>query len=270
MKTFKYILVVISILVSNNIFAQEGVFKYDTKKCKYTQIVPADNQWTKTSKNGYTPTSENALMYQKAERCSGWYVQPGVFGAFTQANHEVSSGEFQKKNELSARAELIFGYDFCFGHKDGDHPRNFAMSVEAKVQMTKMPNLIYEDLTYIKSGYVPTVGANVVFQFSKHKPYQIAAFAGAGYTRLTSYYPNANEKALDRLRHNTFSFEGGLQCLWRVKLGQSIGVKAGYEHVKTNMLGRGQVFVGVVYKFKKVHKSKTMTYRDYYWSTKKH
>lgn len=269
MKSKIYFLLVIMILVSNFAFAQEGVFKYNTKKCKYTQIIPLDNQWTKTSQNGYTPTSETALMQQKAEKCSGWYIQPGVFGAFTQANHEVADNSYQKKNEFSARGEIVIGYDFCFGHRNGDHPRNFAMSVEAKLQMTKMPDLVYEDYIYIKSGYVPTVGANIVLQFTKHKPYQFALFGGAGYTRVTSYYPEANAKAIDRLRHNTFSFEGGAQCLWRTKLGQSIGVKAGYEHVKDNKLGRGQVFVGVVYKFKKTHKSKTMTYRDYYLSTHK-
>ena len=250
-------------LVSNAAMAQEGTFNYPTKKCKYTQIVPADNNWKKTSKNGYTPTSESALLYQKAEKCSGWYFQPGVFGGYTNLTHD----EGGSSSSFSARGELIAGYDFCFGHNAYGNPRNFAISLEAKLQVTNMPKLVYQDLTYIKSGYVPTIGGNVVFQLSKHKACQFAIFGGAGFTRLTSYYPNAGEKSLDKLNHNTFSYEGGVQMLWRTKLGHSVGIKAGYEHVQTTHLGRGQAFIGVVWKMKKVHKSQKMTYADYYRAT---
>jgi hypothetical protein len=75
------------------------------------------------------------------------------------------------------------------------------------------------------------------------------------------------EKSLDKLNHNTFSYEGGVQMLWRTKLGHSVGIKAGYEHVQTTHLGRGQAFIGVVWKMKKVHKSQKMTYADYYRAT---
>ncbi len=255
MKSIKNIaLVAATVLVSNAAFAQSP-FHYDTHNCKYTQICPADTNWVKTGKNIYTPTSEDALLYQKAEKCSGWYFQPGVFAGYTNLSHEGAGSS----SSFSARAEIVAGYDFCFGHKS-----NVALSLEAKVQMTNMPKLVYEDLTYVKSGYVPTVGANIVLQLSKHSKCQFAVFGGIGYTRLTSYYPNAGAKALDRLVHNTVNYEGGVQALWRTGLGHSVGVKAGYEHVTTNMVGRGQVFVGVVYKFKGTHKSHKMTYKSYY------
>lgn len=261
--SIKNIAIVAATLLVSNIAVAQSPFKYETKNCKFTQICPADTNWVKTSKSGYTPKSEDAMLYQKAEKCSGWYIQPGIFAGYTNLSHDGAGSS----SSVSARAELIGGYDFCFGHKDGDKPRNFAISLEAKIQLTNMPKLVYEDLTYVKSGYVPTVGANIVFQFAKHEKCQISAFLGAGYTRLTSYYPNAGAKALDKLVHNTVNYEGGVQALWRTGLGHSIGVKAGYEHVTTNMVGRGQIFVGVVYKFKGSHKSHKMTYREYYNAT---
>lgn len=270
MKTLNiFFLLVIVLLVSNAVSAQEKVFSYDTKNCKFSQIVPENKgaEWEKTSKSGYTPLSENSKMHQVAEKCSGMYLQLGVGAGYTQVNQEISSGNFEKKNEISPRAEIIFGKDFCFGHKDGGSPRNFGMAVEIKAQLTKIPELRYEDLTYVKSGMVSTFGANLVFHFTKHQPWQVSAFGGAGYTRLTSYYPNANEKSLDRLRHNTLSYEAGVQIVKRLKIGQSIGFKIGYEHTQTNMLGRGQFFVSAVWKIKKAHKSHTMTYGDYYRAT---
>lgn len=253
----KFFFIVILLTIVANASAQ---FSYKTKSCKFTEICPADSNWTLTADGNYMPLSENAQLYQKAERCSGWYVQPGVFAGYTNLSHSGAGST----NSFSPRAEIVAGYDFCSGHG-----RNVALSVEAKIQLAHMPKLEYKDLTYVKSGYAPTVGANLVLQLSKHKRCQVAVFGGAGYTRLTSYYPHANELTLNKLVHNTVSYEGGIQMLWRTHLGHSIGVKAGYEHVSTMRVGRGQAFVGVVYKFKGAKKSHKMTYAEYYNATHK-
>ena len=267
MKSLKYIaLVVLSLFVTMNTAAQ-GVFEYGTKKCKYTSIVPEnkDKDWKKTGKNEWTPLSENAQLHQVAEKCSGWYFQPGIFGAYTSLTQDIDANTSVSAKGFSPKAEIILGYDFCTGHRNGVHPRNFALSVEAKVQLSKVPTLRYQDLTYTKDGYVPTVGANLVLHFTKHKPWQFAIYGGAGYTRLTSYYPQATEVgAVKRIAHNTLSYEAGVQIMKRVKIGHSIGIKAGYEKIQTTHLGRGQFSIGFVWKFKKTHKSASMSYGDYY------
>ena len=264
-KIFIALVVLVSLFVTSNASAQ-GVFEYGTKKCKYTQIVPEnkDRDWEKTGKNEYAPLSENARLHQVAEKCSGWYFQPGIFGAYTSLTQDIDANTSVSAKGFSPKAELVIGYDFCTGHKDGIHPRNFAVSVEAKIQLTKVPTLVYKDLTYTKDGYVPTVGANLVLQLSKHKPWQVAIYGGAGYTRLTSYYPQATEVgSVDRISHNTLAWEAGIQIMKRVKIGHSIGIKAGYEKIQTTKLGRGQFSIGLVWKFKKTHKSKSMSYGDY-------
>ena len=260
-----FLLVVLSLFATLNASAQ-GVFEYGTKKCKYTQIIPEnkDKDWKKTGKNEYTPLSEDAMLHQVAEKCSGWYFQPGVFGAYTDLRQDIGSNTISTQ-EFSPKVELVIGYDFCTGHRNGNKPRNIALSVEAKVQLTKVPTLHYQDLTYTKSGYVPTVGANLVLQLSKHKPWQFAIYGGAGYTRLTSYYPQATEAgSVDRISHNTLAWEAGIQIMKRLKIGHSLGIKAGYEKIQTTKLGRGQFSLGVVWKFKPTHKSSSMSYGDYY------
>lgn len=261
-----FLLVVLSLFSTLNTAAQ-GVFEYGTRKCKFTQIVPEnkDRDWKKTGKNEYTPLSENSRLHQVAEKCSGWYFQPGVFGAYTNLTQDIDANTSVSASGFSPKAELVIGYDFCTGHRNGNQPRNFAVSVEAKVQLTKIPTLVYQDLTYTKAGYMPTVGANLVLQFSKHKPWQFAIYGGAGYTRMTSYYPQATEVgSVDRIKHNTLSYEAGVQIMKRLKIGHSIGIKAGYEKTQTAHLGRGQFSVGLVWKFKKTHKSASMSYGDYY------
>lgn len=261
-----FFLVVSFLFVILNTSAQ-GVFKYGTKKCKYTALVPENKEsdWKKTGDNQWTPLSENSRLHQLAEKCSGWYFQPGVFGAYTNLTQDIDANTSVSASGFSPKAELVIGYDFCTGHRNGVHPRNFALSVEAKVQLSKVPTLRYQDLTYTKDGYVPTVGANLVLHFTKHKPWQFAIYGGAGYTRLTSYYPQATEAgAVDKIKHNTLSYEGGIQIMKRVKIGHSIGIKAGYEHTQTAHLGRGQFNIGFVWKFKPRHKSASMSYGDYY------
>ncbi len=261
-----FALVVSSLFVTFNVSAQ-GVFEYGTKKCKYTQIVPENKNrdWKKTGKNEYTPLSENSKLHQIAEKCSGWYFQPGVFGAYTSLTQDVDANTSASAKGFSPKAELVIGYDFCTGHRNGVHPRNFALSVEAKVQLSNIPTLVYQDLTYTKSGYMPTVGANLVLHFTKHKPWQFSVYGGAGYTRMTSYYPQATEVgSVDRIKHNTLSYEAGIQLLKRIKIGHSIGIKAGYEKTQTTKLGRGQFFLGAVWKFKPKHTSESMSYGDYY------
>ncbi len=265
-KYFFLLVVLVSLFITSNASAQ-GVFEYGTKKCKYTSIVPEnkDRDWTKTGKNEWTPLTENAMLHQIAEKCSGWYFQPGVFGAYTNLTQDIDANTSVSVKEFSPKAELVIGYDFCTGHRNGVHPRNFALSVEAKVQLTKIPTLRYQELTYTKDGYVPTVGANLVLHFTKHKPWQFSLYGGAGYTRLTSYYPQATEVgSVRRIAHNTLSYEAGVQIMKRVKIGHSIGIKAGYEKIQTTHLGRGQFSIGFVWKFKKTHKSKSMTYVEYY------
>ena len=262
-----FFLLVVSVLFSTMNTAAQGVFEYGTRKCKFTQIVPEnkDKDWKKTGKNEYTPLSENSRLHQVAEKCSGWYLQPGIFGAYTNLTQDIDASTSVSAKGFSPKAEIILGYDFCTGHRNGVHPRNFALSVEAKVQLSKVPTLRYQDLTYTKDGYVPTVGANLVLHFTKHKPWQFAIYGGAGYTRLTSYYPQATEVgAVKRIAHNTLSWEAGIQLLKRVKIGHSIGIKAGYEYTQTTHLGRGQFSIGFVWKFKPTHKSKSMTYAEYY------
>lgn len=261
-----FLLVVSSLFVTFNASAQ-GVFEYGTKKCKYTKIVPEnkDRDWKKVGKDEYVPLSENAMLHQVAEKCSGWYFQPGIFGAYTNLTRDIDASTSVSAKGFSPKAELVIGYDFCTGHKDGAHPRNFAVSVEAKIQLTKVPTLHYQDLTYTKSGYVPTVGANLVLQLSKHKPWQVSLYGGAGYTRMTSYYPQATEVgSVDRTTHNTLAWEAGVQVLKRVKIGHSIGIKAGYEKIQTTHLGRGQVYLGFVWKFKPRHTSESKSYVEYY------
>ncbi len=261
-----FLLVVSALFITLNTAAQ-GVFEYGTKKCKYTALVPEnkDRDWKKTGKNEWTPLSENSRLHQVAEKCSGWYLQPGIYGSYTNLTQNIDASTSVSASGFSPKAEIVIGYDFCTGHKDGVSPRNFALSVEAKVQLTKVPTLVYKDLTYTKAGYMPTVGANLVLQLSKHKPWQFAIYGGAGYTRMTSYYPQATEAgAVDKIKHNTLSYEGGIQLLKRLKIGHSIGIKAGYEHTQTAHLGRGQFSIGLVWKFKKTHKSKSMSYGEYY------
>lgn len=267
MKSLNIIALVISFLFLTLNASAQGVFEYGTKKCKYTQIIPENKEsdWSKTGKNQWKPKSEDAMLHQIAEKCSGWYFQPGVFGAYTNITQDIDASTSVSAKGFSPKAELVIGYDFCTGHKDGVHPRNFAVSVEAKVQLTKIPTLVHKDLTHTKDGYMPTVGANLVLQFTKHKPWQFAIYGGAGYTRMTSYYPQATEVgSVDRIKHNTLSYEAGIQIMKRVKIGHSIGIKAGYEKTQTTKLGRGQISVGLVWKFKKTHKSNSMSYSDYY------
>lgn len=262
-----FLLLVVLYLFSTLNTAAQGVFNYGTKKCKYTSIVPEnkDRDWTKTGKNQWTPLTENARLHQVAEKCSGWYFQPGVFGAYTSLNQDIDASTSVSASGFSPKAELIIGYDFCTGHKDGVSPRNFALSVEAKVQLTKIPTLVYQDLTYTKAGYMPTVGANLVLQLSKHKPWQFSLYGGAGYTRMTSFYPQATEVGgVDKIKHNTLTYEGGIQLLKRLKIGHSIGIKAGYEKTQTAHLGRGQFNIGFVWKFKPRHKSASVSYGEYY------
>lgn len=265
-----FLLVVLVSLFSTMNTAAQGVFEYGTKKCKFTQIVPEnkDRDWTKTGDNQWTPLTENARLHQIAEKCSGWYFQPGIFGAYTNLTQDIDANTSVSTKGFSPKAELVIGYDFCTGHRNGVHPRNFAVSVEAKVQLTKIPTLHYQDLTYTKSGYVPTVGANLVLHFTKHKPWQFAIYGGAGYTRMTSYYPQATEVgSVDRISHNTLAWEAGIQLLKRVKIGHSIGVKAGYEKTQTTHLGCGRIYLGVVLRIKKIHKSDSMSYIKYYNAT---
>ena len=114
MKTLKYIFTIVMLtLVANSAFAQ---FSFDTKKCKYTQLAMVNkSEWSIQPNGEFAPKSENALLYQKAEKCSGWYIQPGAFASIIDGS------------KFAPMAEIIFGLDFCCGHSS-----NIAVSLEAK------------------------------------------------------------------------------------------------------------------------------------------
>lgn len=247
MNTKNIILAVIIILVSTT--SAMAQFSYSTKKCKYTEIRPVNKtEWKHVSGTTYAPLTEEALMYQVTEKCSGWYGKISAGGTF-----ETS------KSKFAPMAELAAGYDFCFGHES-----NFGASVEAKAGISKMHGLIFKDLTEVKNKYMPYVGGNAYLHLSKHSKTMVSIYGGAAYARVSSLYPTETEETTVRkVGHNTLMIEGGAQAMWRVAYGQFIGVKAFYQNTATEHVNQAQVGVAVVYKFKKVYKSAPISFRDW-------
>lgn len=253
MKTKNIILILVTLFSVINV--ANAQFSYSTKKCKYTEIRPLNkSEWKHIEGTTYAPLSESAMMYQITEKCSGWYGQISAGGTF-----ETS------KSNFAPMAELAAGYDFCFGHES-----NFGAAVEGKAGISKMHGLQFKDLTEVKSKYMPYFGANAYLHLSKHSKTMFSLYGGAAYARVSSLYPSETEEtAVRKVGHNTLMIEGGAQAMWRVAYGNFVGVKAFYQNTATEHVNQAQIGVAVVYKFKKVHKSAPISFRDWQNANKK-
>lgn len=246
MKAKNILLILVTLFSVINV--ANAQFSYSTKKCKYTEIRPVNKtEWKHVTGTKYAPLSEDAIMYQITEKCSGWYGQIAAGGTL-----ETS------KSKFAPMAELAAGYDFCFGHES-----NFGAAVEGKAGISKMHGLQFKDLTEVKAKVMPYVGANAILHLSKHSNTQISLYGGVAYARLSSEYPTTEETHVRKVGHNTLMIEGGAQAMWRITYGNFIGVKAFYQNVSTEHVNQAQIGVSVVYKFKKVHKSSPISVRDY-------
>lgn len=251
MKKIENLIIIIMMMVIAPAFGQ--TFEYSNNICRYTKLVPENKKvdWEKTSKTGYTPLHADARLHQAAEKCTGWYFQPSL-----GVKMNVSPSQ-----DFSPMVGMSVGYEIAHF---GKRPNNFGLAFEVEAKLEKNAEMWQEDLSYIKAGYIPTIGGKMLMHFTKHKPFQVAFFGGAGYTRLTSHYPNASDpKDVTYVKHNTLTFEGGIQMGIHV-MGHSPMMRIGVGSTQTAHVRNTYGFISVSVKFKKLHKSMSLTAGEYF------
>lgn len=252
-------------------FAQEtsgnkDVFEFDSKKCQYSKIVPANKaEWNNLGNGQWEPKSDTAdpFVIKKVEKCSTWF-----FELEAGASYNIDS------KGINPAATIGFGYDFCLGHQS-----NFGLAVKAWVGIHKIDPQSYEGtikdengqsintLATLEEAYAPKAGMDAILHLSKHnkKGWHFSLYGGVGVSRNKSLFPLAENTTLCRsVTHNTVMYNGGMMLRKRVALGNEIGLKVGFESVQTEHLSQNAITASVVYTLKSVKKSKPVRFSALY------
>ncbi len=242
--------------------SNKDVFEFDSKKCQYSRVVPANKaEWNNLGDGQWEPKDEKSDPYviKKVEKCSSWFFEVEAGGTF---NIETSN--------IRPAATLGFGYDFCLGHES-----NFGLAVKGWVGVSHVDEQSYmgevkdkdgvsiNTLTTIQEGYAPKAGVDAILHLSKHnkKGWHFSLYGGVGVSRNKSTYPLAeNTTLLRESTHNTVMYNGGVMLRKRVALGNEIGLKLGIENIQTEHLSQNAITATVVYTLKSVKKSKPVKF----------
>lgn len=246
--------------------ANKDVFEFDSKKCQYSKVVPANKaEWNNLGNGQWEPKSETSDPYviKKVEKCSTWFFELEAGGTYN-----VDAKNFAPTGTLG------FGYDFCFGHQS-----NFGAAVKGWVGISKVAEQSYmgevkdengtsvNTLTTLQESWAPKAGVDVILHLSKHnkKGWHFSLYGGVGVSRNKSTYPMAeNTTLLRESTHNTITVDGGMMLRKRVALGNEIGIKIGLENIQTEHLSQNAVSMTLVYTLKSVKKSKPVKFSALY------